>query len=60
MYEGFGRIEISQEKFIQLRQEDIKKFYKFEEIVGEGSFGSVYRALCIKSKEERAIKIIKK
>lgn len=34
MYEGFGRIEISQEKFIQLRQEDIKKFYKFEEIVG--------------------------
>lgn len=60
MYDSFGRIGISQEKFIQLRQEDIKKFYKFEEIVGEGSFGSVYRALCIQSKEERAIKIIKK
>lgn len=28
--------------------------------MGEGSFGSVYRALCLKSREERAIKIIKK
>lgn len=28
MYEDFGRIEISQEKFIQLRYENIKKYYK--------------------------------
>ena len=60
VYENYGRIEISQEKFIHLRNEDVKKYYKFQEIVGEGSFGSVYRAVCIKTKEERAIKIIKK
>jgi serine/threonine protein kinase len=43
-----------------LRKEDIKNYYKFEEVVGEGSFGSVYRATCLQSKEERAIKVIKK
>jgi calcium-dependent protein kinase len=60
MCESYGRIEINQEKFIHLRKEDIKKFYKFEEIIGEGAFGSVYRALCLKSREPRAVKIIKK
>lgn len=60
MYGREGRIEIRQEKFIQLRSESVKRYYKFEEIVGEGSFGSVYRAICLKAREERAIKVIKK
>jgi len=29
MVESYGRIEITQEKFIHLRREDIKKYYKF-------------------------------
>lgn len=58
--DSFGRIEISQEKFITLRKEDIRKHYKFDDRIGEGAFGSVYKAFCLKSKEVRAVKIIKK
>jgi hypothetical protein len=43
-----------------MRKEDINKYYVFEEVVGEGAFGSVYRATCVKSQEVRAIKIIKR
>jgi hypothetical protein len=48
--ESYNRIEINQENFIHLRRENIKKYYRFEEIVGEGAYGSVYRAQCLTSK----------
>ena len=32
--------------------------YNIHERVGKGSYGDVYRATCIETKEERAIKII--
>lgn len=48
--ESFNRIEINQSNFIHLRKEDIKKYYRFEAIVGEGAYGSVYKAQCLTSK----------
>ena len=44
---------------MKVREERIEKFYEMKEKIGEGSFGQVYRALCLSSGEERAIKVLK-
>lgn len=60
MSSSFNRIEISPEIFIKIQTDDISTFYKFEENVGEGAYGSVYRAVSLRDKEIRAIKVIRK
>jgi serine/threonine protein kinase len=40
--------------------DNISKQYKFESVLGKGSFGEVVRATHFVTNEQRAIKIIKK
>lgn len=46
--------------FIRKRGDDVKDFYDFKEVIGEGSFGKVYRAVCRRTHESRAIKVLKR
>ncbi len=39
---------------------DIEKFYQFIGKIGEGSYGNVMKALCLRTNQFRAIKILKK
>jgi len=39
---------------------DIEKFYQFEGKIGEGSYGSVMKALCLRTNQYRAVKILKR
>jgi len=55
----FKKLRINLSKFIKISHTNIRNFYSFKEIVGEGTFGKVYRALCKRTKEERAIKVLK-
>lgn len=46
--------------FVRILQKNINDSYKFLQKLGEGSFGSVHKAVCLKSHQERAIKIVRK
>lgn len=50
---------INFEDFVGLKEEPINSHYEFKEVLGEGAYGEVFRAICRKSGEERAIKKIK-
>lgn len=39
---------------------DIEKFYQFEGKIGEGSYGNVMKALCLRTNQYRAVKILKR
>ena len=56
----FKNIEVNIGDFIRVSEQPITEYYEFKEKIGEGSFGNVYRAICKRSKEERAIKVLKK
>lgn len=57
--EEFKSLVINFEDFVNLKEDDINDHYDFKEILGEGAFGEVFRAVCRKTGEERAIKKIK-
>lgn len=56
----FEPVSINVADFIQISERPITDYYEFKEKIGEGSFGNVYRAICKRSGEERAIKVLKK
>lgn len=55
----FKKLDINLASFIRKRGENVREFYDFKQVVGEGSYGKVYRAICKSTKEERAIKMLK-
>lgn len=56
----FEAIEVRPEKFINIKYSDIEKFYQIVGKIGEGSYGNVMKAMCLRTKQYRAIKILKK
>ena len=55
----FKEIKIIKEQFNQIRFESVKNFYTLKDIIGEGGYGSVYKAKCKLTSEPRAIKVFK-
>lgn len=53
-------VRIERSNFVRLLNLKVNSRYHFHEMIGEGSFGRVYRATCVSNNEERAIKIIRK
>jgi len=45
----FKVIRINSESFISVKKENPENSYHFKEIIGEGSYGQVFRAACKKS-----------
>ena len=45
----FKQLPIMVEQFINLREEPVADHFQFCEILGEGAYGQVYRAVCKKS-----------
>jgi hypothetical protein len=52
-------IPINSESFISVRKENPENYYDFKEAIGEGSYGQVFRAVCKKTGEIRAVKVLK-
>lgn len=38
-------MEVDISNFIKIREENVFEFYEFQEKIGEGSFGNVYRGV---------------
>lgn len=55
----FRKLKINLSNFIRITHDSVSAHYTFKETIGEGSFGKVYRAICKRTKEERAIKVLK-
>jgi calcium-dependent protein kinase len=55
----FRKLKIDISSFICIIHDSAANHYHFKETIGEGSFGKVYRAVCKRTKEERAIKVLK-
>ncbi len=49
MFETYSRAEIKVKDFIKMKKAPIRKYYKFQEKIGEGSYGHVYKAMELKS-----------
>ena len=56
----FSQLKIASENFLKIRQEPVYSQYQMLNKIGEGAFGSVLKAKCLKTGDLRAIKIIKK
>lgn len=54
------QLTINKEIFYQIKETPVEQYYLLEKKIGEGSFGSVYRAKCKKTGETKAIKVLKK
>jgi len=54
------RLHIRLDKFVKVKNEKVNLHYKIVKKLGEGSYGSVYKVVCILTRQERAMKIIKK
>jgi calcium-dependent protein kinase len=55
----FRKLKINLSNFIRVIHDSAAAHYTFKETIGEGSFGKVYRAVCRRTHEERAIKVLK-
>ena len=55
-----NHITISKESFVTINKGDITQFYEVMKKIGEGSFGQIYIAIHIETKEEYAVKIVSK
>ena len=55
----FRKLKIDIASFIRVIHDSAANHYQFKETIGEGSFGKVYRAVCKRTKEQRAIKVLK-
>ena len=47
----FKKLNINLASFIRKRGDNPKEFYNFKQVVGEGSYGKVYRAINKATKE---------
>ena len=57
---SFKNNKFNMQDLITIKESSPKEFYEYKEKLGEGAFGQVFRAICKQSKEERAIKILKR
>lgn len=55
-----AKLHIQRDKFVKIKSEKVDGHYTVVKKLGEGSYGSVYKVIYKKTKEERAMKIIKK
>lgn len=55
----FRKLKIDIASFIRVTHDSAANHYHFLETIGEGAFGKVYRAVCRRTKEQRAIKVLK-
>lgn len=49
---------ISPEKILKMKKARVAEKYELLEVVGEGSFGIVYKAQCKSTLELRAVKVV--
>ena len=54
----FKPIVLNQENLIKIQEGNINKKYKMLNKIGEGGFGTVFKAICLTTHEERAVKVI--
>lgn len=56
----YNAIEIRPDNFITVKKLNIEKYYQFLSKIGEGTYGNVMKALCLKTNQLRAVKILKR
>ncbi len=56
----FKRLNINLASFIRTKGENVKDYYEFKECIGEGGYGKVFRVICKRTKEIRAVKVLKR
>ena len=49
LFESYSRAQIKIKDFIKIKKSPIRKYYKFQERIGKGSYGHVYKAVDLKS-----------
>lgn len=51
---------IRRDKFVKVKTEKVSLHYRTEKKLGEGSYGSVFKVVCISTGQFRAMKVIRK
>jgi len=54
------KLHVRREKFVKVNNNKGNQHYKIVKKLGEGSYGSVFKVVCLLTQQERAMKIMKK